>query len=262
MATRRRIVAGNWKMNLDHAGAVALAQAVATGAHSCGDCNLILCPPSIYLEPVAKTLELTNGAGPSGVALGGQNLHDQPKGAFTGEIAPTMLVDVGCTFCIVGHSERRTLFGETDSVVNTKAKAVLAAGLTPIICVGETLEERDQGRTAAVVTEQISGSLAGLSAEDLAKSIIAYEPVWAIGTGKVATPEQAQEVHALIRKQLAEHADEATANQVVIQYGGSVKPGNAGVLAAQPDIDGALVGGASLKAEDFLAIAEQFAHAS
>ena len=262
MATRRRIVAGNWKMNLDHAGAVALAQAVATGAHSCGDCNLILCPPSIYLEPVAKTLDLTNGAGPSGVALGGQNLHDQPKGAFTGEIAPTMLVDVGCTFCIVGHSERRTLFGETDSVVNTKAKAVLAAGLTPIICVGETLEERDQGRTAAVVTEQISGSLAGLSAADLAKSIIAYEPVWAIGTGKVATPEQAQEVHALIRKQLAEHADEATANQVVIQYGGSVKPGNAGVLAAQPDIDGALVGGASLKAEDFLAIAEQFAHAS
>ena len=147
MATRRRIVAGNWKMNLDRAGAVALAQGVATGAHSCGDCNLILCPPSIYLEAVASALELANGVAPSGVALGGQNLHDQPKGAFTGEIAPAMLVDIGCTFCIVGHSERRTLFGETDSIVNTKAKAVLAAGLTPIICVGETLEEREQSKT-------------------------------------------------------------------------------------------------------------------
>ena len=262
MATRRRIVAGNWKMNLDRAGAVTLAQAVATGAKASGNCNLILCPPAFYLDAVATALELNNGQSPSGVALGGQNLHDQPKGAFTGEVAPGMLVDIGCTFCIVGHSERRTLFGETDSVVNTKAKAVLAAGLTPIICVGETLEEREQDRTAAVVTEQIAGSLAGLTATDLARSIIAYEPVWAIGTGKVATPEQAQEVHALIRNQLANHADATTAEQVVIQYGGSVKPDNAGVLAAQPDIDGALVGGASLKADDFLAIAEQFGHAN
>ena len=161
MATRRRIVAGNWKMNLDRAGAFTLAQAVATGAQASGNCNLILCPPAIYLDAVATALELNNGQSPSGVALGGQNLHDQPKGAFTGEVAPGMLVDIGCTFCIVGHSERRTLFGETDSVVNTKAKAVLAAGLTPIICVGETLEEREQDRTAAVVTEQIAGSLAG-----------------------------------------------------------------------------------------------------
>ena len=173
-----------------------------------------------------------------------------------------MLIDIGCSSCIVGHSERRTLFGENDAIVNGKAKAALAAGLTPIICVGETLEEREQNRTAAVVTEQIKGSLEGFSPANLTASIIAYEPVWAIGTGKVATPEQAQEVHALIRQQLASLTDEETANKVVIQYGGSVKPDNAGILAAQRDIDGALVGGASLKADDFLAIAKHFADAS
>ena len=254
MATRRRIVAGNWKMNLDRAGAVALAQGVATGAHSCGDCNLILCPPSIYLEAVASALELANGVAPSGVALGGQNLHDQPKGAFTGEIAPAMLVDIGCTFCIVGHSERRTLFGETDSIVNTKAKAVLAAGLTPIICVGETLEEREQGRTAAVVTKQISGSLAGLSAADLATSIIAYEPVWAIGTGERATPEQAQEVHAMVRSTITDHGDSEDFTRIL--YGGSVNDDNAKALFEMADIDGALVGGASLNVQSFMSIAE------
>jgi triosephosphate isomerase len=259
MAARRRIVAGNWKMNLDHAAAVALAKGVAAGAGECRGVELILCPPAIYLEAVATAIDLTDGASPSGVTLGGQTLHDQPKGAFTGEIAPAMLVDVGCRSCILGHSERRTLFGETDAIVNTKTKAALAAGLTPIVCVGETLEEREQDRTAAVVTSQIQGSLAGLSAAEVAGIIIAYEPVWAIGTGKVATPEQAQEVHALIRQQLAALADAATADQVVIQYGGSVKPDNAAILAAQPDIDGALVGGASLKDTDFLAIAAHFA---
>jgi len=262
MGIRRRIVAGNWKMNLDRAGAVALAEAVASGATSFVGCNLILCPPSIYLSPVANALKISKGESPSGVGLGGQNLHDQPKGAFTGEVAPAMLIDIGCSSCIVGHSERRTLFGENDAIVNGKAKAALAAGLTPIICVGETLEEREQNRTAAVVTEQIKGSLEGFSSADLTGSIVAYEPVWAIGTGKVATPEQAQEVHALIRQQLANLTDEETANKVVIQYGGSVKPDNASILAAQQDIDGALVGGASLKADDFLAIAKHFADAS
>jgi len=259
MATRRRIVAGNWKMNLDHATAVALTEAVAAGAADCGSVDLVLCPPAIYLEAVAAALQIAAGTSPSGVTLGGQNLHDQPSGAFTGEIAPAMLLDVGCRWCIVGHSERRTLFGETDAIVNAKAKAALAVGLTPIVCVGETLEEREQGRTAAVVTGQIDGSLAGLSAAELAGTVIAYEPVWAIGTGKVATPEQAQEVHTLIRSQLASLADTATADSVVIQYGGSVKPDNAAVLASQPDIDGALVGGASLKAADFLAISKHFA---
>lgn len=262
MGTRRRIVAGNWKMNLDSAGAVALAEAVASGAASSVGCNLILCPPSVYLAAVANALKLGDSKNSSDVGLGGQNLHDQPKGAFTGEIAAAMLVDIGCSSCIVGHSERRTLFGETDAIVNGKAKAALAAGLTPIICVGETLEEREQDRTAAVVTEQITGSLKDFSPADLSAAIIAYEPVWAIGTGKVASPEQAQEVHALIRQQLAILTDEQTAGQVVIQYGGSVKPDNAGILAAQPDIDGALVGGASLKADDFLAIAKHFADAS
>ena len=144
MGIRRRIVAGNWKMNLDRAGAVALAEAVASGATSSVGCNLILCPPSIYLSSVANALKISKGESPSGIGLGGQNLHDQPKGAFTGEIAPAMLIDIGCSSCIVGHSERRTLFGENDAIVNGKAKAALAAGLTPIICVGETLEEREQ----------------------------------------------------------------------------------------------------------------------
>jgi triosephosphate isomerase len=185
-------------------------------------------------------------------------MHDKASGAFTGEVAPPMLVDLGCQYVILGHSERRTLFGETDAIVNAKTKAALAAGLTPIVCVGETLEEREAGRTAYVVTTQVRGSLAGLSPADLEKVVIAYEPVWAIGTGKVATPEQAQEVHALIRGLLGSLASPAVAAVVRIQYGGSVKPDNAADLAAQPDIDGALVGGASLKADDFLGIAKAF----
>jgi triosephosphate isomerase len=186
-------------------------------------------------------------------------MHDKASGAFTGEVAPPMLVDLACRYVILGHSERRTLFGETDAIVNAKTKAALAAGLIPIVCVGETLSEREAGRTAAVVSEQVTGSLAGLSAADIGRLVIAYEPVWAIGTGKVATPEQAQEVHALIRGLLAKLASPAVADSVRIQYGGSVKPDNAAVLAAQPDIDGALVGGASLKADDFLGIAKAFA---
>ena len=253
-ASRRTIVAGNWKMNLDRAKARELTAAVVARAAEAGRTELVLCPPAVYVELVGSTL--SGGAG--AVALGAQNMHDKPSGAFTGEIAPPMLVDLGCRYVILGHSERRTLFGETDTIVNTKTKAALAAGLTPIVCVGETLEEREAGRTANVVTSQVRGSLAGLSPADVEKVVIAYEPVWAIGTGKVATPQQAQEVHALIRSLLGEIASPAVAAGVRIQYGGSVKPDNAADLAAQPDIDGALVGGASLKADDFLGIAKAF----
>ena len=253
MTHRRTIVAGNWKMNLDRAKARDLAAAVATRAAEAGTTELVLCPPAVYVETVAAAL-----GGSSSVALGAQNMHDQSSGAFTGEVAPPMLLDLGCRYVILGHSERRTLFGETDAVVNAKTRAALAAGLTPIVCVGETLEEREGGRTAAVVTTQVQGSLAGLTSADLEKIVVAYEPVWAIGTGKVATPQQAQEVHALIRGLLGGLASPAVAAKVRIQYGGSVKPDNAADLAVQPDIDGALVGGASLKADDFLGIAKAF----
>ena len=250
--SRRKIVAGNWKMNLDRAKARELAAAVAARQAEAGRAELVLCPPAVYLETVGNAI-----AG-SGVALGAQNAHAMPGGAYTGEVADCMLLDLGCRFVILGHSERRLLCGETDAAVNAKAKAALAAGLMPIVCVGETLEDREGGRTEAVVTTQINGSLAGLSAADLARTVVAYEPVWAIGTGKVATPQQAQEVHALIRGLLATLASPAVAAGVRIQYGGSVKPDNAADLARQPDIDGALVGGASLKADDFLGIAAAF----
>lgn len=256
---RKKIVAGNWKMNLDRAAAVDLARAVAGRSGEAAGVELILCPPAVYVGTVGAALGLEAGKSPSGVALGAQNMHDKASGAFTGEVAPPMLVDLACRYVILGHSERRTLFGETDTIVNAKTKAALAAGLTPIVCVGETLSEREAGRTAPVVSEQVNGSLAGLSAADIGRLVIAYEPVWAIGTGKVATPEQAQEVHALIRGLLGKLASPAVADGVRIQYGGSVKPDNAAVLAAQPDIDGALVGGASLKADDFLGIAKAFA---
>jgi triosephosphate isomerase len=256
MAARRKIVAGNWKMNLDRGRGRALAAAVVARRGEAAAAELVLCPPAAYLESVGAAV-----AG-SDVALGGQNAHDKPSGAFTGEIAAPMLVDLGCRYVILGHSERRTLFGETDAIVNARAQAALAAGLVPIVCVGETLAEREAGRTAAVVETQVTGSLAGLSPADLEKIVIAYEPVWAIGTGKVATPEQAQEVHALVRRLLAGLASPAVAARVRIQYGGSVKPDNAADLAAQPDIDGALVGGASLAADDFLAIAKASAAAA
>ena len=253
-ASRRKIVAGNWKMNLDRAKAKELTAAVAARVAEAGATELVLCPPATYLETVGATL----AAAKSAAALGGQNMHDKASGAFTGEVAPAMLLDLGCRYVILGHSERRTLFGETDTIVNAKTKAALAAGLIPIVCVGETLEERESGRTSDVVATQVRGSLAGLPPADLEKTVVAYEPVWAIGTGKVATPQQAQEVHALIRGLLGTLASPAVADKVRIQYGGSVKPDNAADLAIQPDIDGALVGGASLKADDFLGIAKAF----
>jgi triosephosphate isomerase len=256
---RRKIVAGNWKMNLDRGQGVALAHAVVGRRAEAGGVELVLCPPAAYLDAVGTALGPSRTADAAAVRLGGQNMHDKASGAFTGEVAPPMLVDLGCRFVILGHSERRTLFGETDATVNAKTRAALAAGLTPIVCVGETLAEREAGRTQAVVSGQVTGSLAALTPAEIEKLVIAYEPVWAIGTGKVATPQQAQEVHALIRGLLAKLASPEVAARVRIQYGGSVKPDNAADLAAQPDIDGALVGGASLKADDFLGIARAFA---
>jgi triosephosphate isomerase len=245
---RRQFIAGNWKMNTNRASAVALAEGVAKAAASVDGVDIAVCPPSCYLEAVAKAL-----AG-SKVGLGAQNVYHEKEGAFTGELSTGMLVDSGCKYVILGHSERRHILGETDSAINKKVHAALAAGLIPIVCVGELLSEREAGKTIDVIKTQFAGSLAGLTPEQMAKTVIAYEPVWAIGTGKVATPQQAEEVHLALRKIMAEHYNSDVAEKVVIQYGGSVKPDNAVELLGQPNIDGALVGGASLKADQFLGI--------
>ena len=246
---RRALIAGNWKMNLDRAAGVTLAKAIAAEANQLSAVDLAVCPPFVYLDVVAEALR------GSSVSLGAQNMYHEKSGAFTGEISASMLLDVGCTYVILGHSERRHVLGESDEAINRKVKAALAAGLLPILCVGELLAEREAGQTASVIRAQFDGSLAGVPAEQMSKVTIAYEPVWAIGTGKVATPEQAEAVHADLRKLLVERYNREIANVVRIQYGGSVKPDNAGELLRQPNIDGALVGGASLKAADFLGIA-------
>ena len=245
---RRPFIAGNWKMNTNRASAVALAEAVAKQAAALDGVDLAVCPPSCYLDAVGRAI-----AG-SKVALGAQNMYHEKDGAFTGELSATMLRDLGCKYVILGHSERRHILGETDAAVNKKLLAALAAGLLPIVCVGELLAEREAGKTLAVIQTQFDGSLAGLPAEQMAKVVIAYEPVWAIGTGKVATPQQAEEVHLALRKIIAERYNNSIADSVRLQYGGSVKPDNAAELLKQPDIDGALVGGASLKVDQFLGI--------
>jgi triosephosphate isomerase len=245
---RRQFIAGNWKMNLDRAGAVALAEAVAQAAAKIEGVDLAVCPPSCYLEAVGRAISASK------VALGAQNMYHEKNGAFTGELSASMLCDLGCKFVILGHSERRHILGENDAAINKKVHAALAAGLIPIVCVGELLTEREAGKTLAVIRSQFEGSLAGVSAEQLTRVVIAYEPVWAIGTGRVATPQQAEEVHLVLRKIMAERYNSEVAENVRIQYGGSVKPDNAADLLGQPDIDGALVGGASLKADQFLGI--------
>jgi triosephosphate isomerase len=245
---RTKIIAGNWKMNMTATQAAALVAGIRKElGDGAGPVEVVVCPPFTALKSAADAL-----AGAK-IALGAQNMHWESAGAYTGEVSAAMLKDLGVSHVILGHSERRTYFGETDATVNRKAKAALAAGLTPIICVGETLQERETNRMVQVVTTQVTGSLAGLGA-DLKKVVIAYEPVWAIGTGKTATSAQAQEVHALIRKVLTQLADAATALTVRIQYGGSMKADNAGELLSQPDIDGGLIGGAALKADSFAAI--------
>jgi triosephosphate isomerase (TIM) len=245
---RRPLIAGNWKMNLDRAGSVALAEKLAKEAGKAGQADLAVMPPFVYIDAVAKVLK------GSKIAWGAQDCYHQANGAFTGEISVAMLQDLGCTYCILGHSERRHVLGETDAEINKKTLAVLAGGLIPIVCVGELLAEREAGKTMEVIERQVKGSLAGLSAEQMAKTVVAYEPVWAIGTGKVATPQQAEEVHLALRKLFETRYNREVAEAVRLQYGGSVKPDNARELLAQPDIDGALVGGASLKADQFLGI--------
>jgi triosephosphate isomerase len=247
---RRKLIAGNWKMNLDRAGGIALAKGVAEKAADVAQADLLVCPPSVYVASVADAVK------GSKVAVGAQNMYHEASGAFTGEISAAMLKDIGATYVILGHSERRHILKETDADINKKTLAALAAGLIPIVCVGELLEEREAGKTADVIKTQFDGSLAGVSAEQIVKSVIAYEPVWAIGTGKVATPEQAEEVHADLRSLLAKRYNQEVAEKVRILYGGSVKASNAAELLGQPNIDGALVGGASLKVDDFIGIAQ------
>ena len=247
---RRKFIAGNLKMNTTRAEAVALAASLAAKTGASSGADVAVCPPSVYLEAVGEAIQ------GSAVALGAQNCYHEAKGAFTGEISPAMLKDIGCKYVILGHSERRQIFKESNQDVNRKMIAALGVGLLPIVCVGETLEQRQAGQTAAVVREQLEGSLAGLSAEQMTSIVIAYEPVWAIGTGVVATPEQAEEVHADLRRLLETRYNSQVASATRIQYGGSVNAENAATLLAQPNIDGALVGGASLKADSFLAIVQ------
>ena len=245
---RKRIIAGNWKMNETIDESVALASAIKSRLFEIDAPEVVLCPP---FTSIARVGEIIYG---TAIELGAQNMYWERSGAYTGEISPPMLKALGCRYVILGHSERRGLFGETDAVVNRKIKACLENGLSPIVCLGETLEKREAGVTREIVSKQFTRSLAGISGEDIKRCVIAYEPIWAIGTGRTATPVQAQEVHAFIRSLIAESFGREAADEVRIQYGGSVNPDNAGGILSQPDIDGALVGGASLKAESFCRI--------
>jgi triosephosphate isomerase len=251
---RDYLVAGNWKMNGSSAANAELVAGIIGGAPAGSGFSLLVCPPFPYIEAVAAQ------ASGSAVKVGAQNVSEHQKGAFTGEVAPSMLKDIGCEYVIVGHSERRSLYGETSAQVAAKFVAAQAAGLVPILCVGETLEEREAGATESVVDEQLDAVFEAAGIEAFAAAVVAYEPVWAIGTGMTATPEQAQDVHRHIRARLAAHSEDI-AGRVQVLYGGSMKGDNAPGLLAQPDIDGGLIGGASLKAEDFLAIARAAAQA-
>jgi len=245
---RRVIIAGNWKMNKNISESIELSNALKRSLADIVEIEIVLCPPFTSLSDVKEVIMDTN------IRLGAQDCYWEKEGAFTGEVSASMLKNVGCVYCVVGHSERRQFFGETNQAVNKKAKALLVEGIKPIVCVGEKLEERKAGKTFDIVKDHVENSLAGLSKDEMLNTVIAYEPVWAIGTGVNATKEQAEEVHKYIRELLAKMYDKDTANQVRIQYGGSVKPENIKELIAQPDVDGALVGGASLKADSFTGI--------
>jgi triosephosphate isomerase len=246
---RKKIVAANWKMNMTQAESAAFVKSLLLDLGDITDIEVVIIPPFTAIARVMETL------GPSqNIKVGAQNMHWQPNGAFTGEISAALLRDLFVRYVVLGHSERRTLFGETDEIVNRKVRTAHEAMLRPIVCIGETLEQRDKGNVEKILSIQLRGSLAGLSEKELHEMVIAYEPVWAIGTGRNATPEQAQEAHAFIRHTLGKMSDEATAERVRIQYGGSVKPENARELMSQPDIDGALVGGASLDPRSFAQI--------
>ncbi len=246
MISRKKLIAGNWKMNKTPADGVALVRDLVATAGKQSDVEVVVCPPFTGLESAGKALE------GSTVKLGAQNMHFEANGAFTGEVSAPMLRAIFATHVILGHSERRTLFGETDELVNKKVLAALRNQLRPIFCVGETLAERESGATLKVVQTQVERGLEGVAKDQAASVIIAYEPVWAIGTGKVATTEQAQEVHAFIRGLLAKLFTEPVAQKIRILYGGSMKPANAPELLAQKDIDGGLIGGASLEARSFV----------
>ncbi len=242
---RTPVIAGNWKMHKTVAEAVAMVSDLAQRLAGVSGVKAVVCPPFLAVKSVADVLAGT------AIGVGAQDCFWESSGAFTGEVSPEMIKEAGAQYVIIGHSERRQYFHETNETVNKKVKKALAAGLTPIVCVGETLAEREAGTTERVVDDHVTNGLAGLSAADAVRCIIAYEPVWAIGTGKTATPQQAQEVHAFIRARLAQLWDRATADAIIIQYGGSVKPDNIKEMMAQQDIDGALVGGASLDAASF-----------
>jgi triosephosphate isomerase len=249
---RRPLIAGNWKMHKNHLEAVQLTQKTAWGLTSDDTeaVEVVVCPPFTALRSVGTLIEGDRLA----FGLGAQDCHPEPEGAYTGEVSAPMLAKLACRYVIVGHSERRQYFGETDELVSRKARAVLASGMTPIVCVGESLEQRDAGQTAEIVQGQLRGSLAGLSAEQVGGLVVAYEPVWAIGTGRAATSGDAQETIALVRETIGELAGQPAAETVRILYGGSVKAVYIEDLMARPDIDGALVGGASLDADEFALI--------
>jgi triosephosphate isomerase len=255
-STRRKLVAGNWKMNTTRAGAIALAQGVAAQVPADRtDVEVLVCPPFPYLLPVGEVISA------SAVKLGAQDVYFEPPGAFTGEVAVPMLVDTGCRYVILGHSERRHVLGETDEVIGRKVAAAIAGGLDVILCVGELLAQREADRTKAVLDSHMEGGLAQIKEEALDHIVIAYEPVWAIGTGRTATPAQAQESHLHLRKWVESRYNSRRSTRLRILYGGSVKADNALELMSQPDVDGALVGGASLKADSFLAIVDAAAKA-
>ncbi|MES2103281.1 MAG: triose-phosphate isomerase [Pseudomonadota bacterium] len=244
---RRTLIAGNWKMNGSFAANAALLAEIKAGLNGQAGCDVLVCPPAPYLQQCADVLAGTS------VAWGAQDVSAHGVGAYTGEVSATMLADTACQYVIVGHSERRAYHLESNELVAQKAQQVLRAGMRPVICVGETLQQRELGQTNNIVTAQLQAVLDVLDAADMLKIVVAYEPVWAIGTGKTATPQMAQDVHAVLRSQLAAR-DAAAAEQVQILYGGSMKPDNAAELLAMADIDGGLIGGAALKSADFLAI--------
>lgn len=245
---KKPFIAGNWKMYKTVDEATNLVGTIKAGLHTASDCQVVICPPFVTLPGVAKLLQDTR------IELGAQNMHPETEGAFTGEISPMMLKDIQCRYVILGHSERRQYFGEKDAFIRDKVVTALKYSLIPILCVGETLQERDANRQFEVVKAQIENCLSGVSKEDAAKVVIAYEPIWAIGTGRTATPEQAEQIQSYIRRLLKETYGEDVATKIPILYGGSVKPDNIATLIKKPNVDGALVGGASLKGESFTQI--------
>ncbi len=248
---RRILIAGNWKMNKTATEAAALVTEIKRDVFDVDNVDILVCPPFTALAVVGDVIRDSN------VSLGAQNMYFEDKGAYTGEVSTTMLKDCGCTHVIIGHSERRTIFNESDETINKKVKKALEANLIPVLCIGEKLKEREANKTFEVITNQLEGDLADIDSDNMKKIIVAYEPVWAIGTGKTATSEQAQEAHAFIRNLIKEKYDSSVADGIIILYGGSMKPANVEELISQPDVDGGLIGGASLEAASFVELVKK-----